>query len=168
MGHQQLQHTTRGKENKYSTSAGIEHTTSRFDRPSLHRLSYEDKTKLKLYSITILSWFLLQEWSTPLEDDDADDNETDGKQKEDNSMLEEGYDADQEGDSDRSDETEQRPAKNKKQPKQRRRNEDSKSQQITKGLVIYPQICNIILQLLKVCYGTKLQTSDSERYAVLV
>ena len=102
-----------------------------------------------------------------MEDDDADDNETDGNQKGDNSMLEEGYDADQEGDSDRSDETEQRPAKNKKQPKQRRRNEDSTRQQITKGLVIHPQICNIILQLLKVCYGTKLQTADSERYAIV-
>ena len=124
--------------------------------------------RLKLsYDVTFLFWFLLQEWSTPLEDDDADDNETDGNQKGDNSMLEEGYDADQEGDSDRSDETEQRSAKNKKQPKQRRRNEDSKSQQITKGLVIHPQICNIILQLLKVCYGTKLQTADSERYAIV-
>ena len=100
-------------------------------------------------------------------EDDYDDDETDGNQsnqKGDSSMLEEGYDADQEGDSDRSDDTEQRPAKNKKQPKHKRRNEDLKNQQITKGLIIYPQICNILLEFLNVCYGSELQAADSDRY----
>ena len=108
----------------------------------------------------------MQEWSHPLEDDD-DDDETDGNQsnqKGESSMLEEGYDADQEGDSDRSDDTEERLAKIKKQPKQKRRNEDLKDQQITKGLIIYPQICNVLLEFLKVCYGSKLQAADSDRY----
>ena len=103
-----------------------------------------------------------------MEDDDDEEDGTDGNLNGDISMLEEGYDADQEGDSDRSDETEQRQAKNKKLPKLRRRNDDSKNQQITKGLVIYPDICNFLLQLLKVCYGSKLQAADSERYKVAV
>lgn len=98
-------------------------------------------------------------------EDDDDDDETDGNQKGVNAMLEEGYDADQEGDSDRSDETEQRPAKNKKQPKQRRRNEDSKNRQVTKGLVIHPEICKFLLEFLKVCYGGKLQAAESDWYA---
>lgn len=98
-------------------------------------------------------------------EDDDDDDETDGTQTGVNSILEEGYDADQEeGDSDRSDETEQKLVKSKKQPKQKKRNEYSKQQHITKGLVIYPKICNILLQLLKVCYGRKLCAGDSDWY----
>ena len=100
------------------------------------------------------------------DDDDNDDDDTDGIQKNANSMIEEGYDADQEGDSDRSDETEQKHVKNKKQSKQKRRNEYSTQQRITKGLVIYPQICNFLLQLLKVCYGSKLRAADSDWYAL--
>ena len=80
-------------------------------------------------------------------------------------MLENGYDADQEGDSDRSDETEQRPVKNKKQSKQGRKNEDSANEEISKGLVIYPQVVNVLLQLLKVCFDSKLRDADSDRYS---
>lgn len=99
-------------------------------------------------------------------EDDDDDDHTDGKQQGGDSILEEGYDADQEqGDSDRSDETEQKFVKSKKQPRQRKQNGYSKQQNITKGLVIYPQICNILLQLLKVCYGSKLCIGDSDWYA---
>lgn len=97
--------------------------------------------------------------------EDDDDDETDEKGS--NLILEEGYDADQEeGDSDRSDETELKLVKNKKQPKQRRQNEYSKQLQIRKGLVIYPQISNILLQLLKVYYGSRLCAGDSDWYAV--
>lgn len=98
--------------------------------------------------------------------DDDDGDEADGNQKGDSSILEEGYDADQEeGDSDGSDEKEEKLAKSKKQPKQRKRSEYSK-QQISKGLVIYPQICNILLQVLKVYYGSKLCDGDSDWYAL--
>jgi len=101
-----------------------------------------------------------------LEDDD-DDDDSNGNEKGRNLMLEEGYDADQEeGDSDRSDETEPKLVKNKKQPKQRRQNEYSKQLQIRKGLVIYPQIPTILLQLLKVCYGSRLCAGDPEWYAI--
>lgn len=100
-------------------------------------------------------------------EDDDDDDESNGNEKGGNLMLEEGYDADQEeGDSDRSDETEPKLIKNKKQPKQRRQNEYSKQLQIRKGLVIYPQIPTILLQLLKVCYGSRLCAGDPEWYAI--
>ena len=98
--------------------------------------------------------------------EDDDDDETDGNEKGGNLILEEGYDADQEeGDSDKSDETELK-LKNKKQPKQRRQNEYSKQLQIRKGIVIYPQISTILLQLLKVCYGRRLCAGDPDWYAV--
>ena len=101
------------------------------------------------------------------DDDDDDDDEKDGNEKGGNLILEEGYDADQEeGDSDRSDETELKLVKNKKQPKHRRQNEYSKQLQIRKGLVIYPQISTILLQLLKVCYGTRLCAGDPDWYAI--
>lgn len=100
-------------------------------------------------------------------EDDDDDDDSNGNEKGRNLMLEEGYDADQEeGDSDRSDETEPKLIKNKKQPKQRRQNEYSKQLQIRKGLVIYPQIPTILLQLLKVCYGSRLCAGDPEWYAI--
>lgn len=100
-------------------------------------------------------------------EDDDDDDDSNGNEKGRNLMLEEGYDADQEeGDSDRSDETEPKLVKNKKQPKQRRQNEYSKQLQIRKGLVIYPQIPTILLQLLKVCYGSRLCAGDPEWYAI--
>lgn len=98
--------------------------------------------------------------------EDEDDDETDGNEKSDNLMLEEGYDADQEGDSDRSGESELKLVRNKKQPKQRRKNEYSKQLQIRKGLVIYPQITTILLQLLKVCYGSKICAADPDWYAI--
>lgn len=98
--------------------------------------------------------------------EDEDDDETDGNEKSDNLMLEEGYDADQEGDSDRSGESELKLVRNKKQPKQRRKNEYSKQLQIRKGLVIYPQITTILLQFLKVCYGSKICAADPDWYAI--
>lgn len=98
--------------------------------------------------------------------EDEDDDETDGNEKSNNLMLEEGYDADQEGDSDRSGESELKLVRNKKQPKQRRKNEYSKQLQIRKGLVIYPQITTILLQLLKVCYGSKICAADPDWYAI--
>lgn len=100
-------------------------------------------------------------------EDDDDDDETDGNEKGGNLVLEEGYDADQEGDSDKSDETELKLVKTKKQSKQRRQNEYSKQLQIRKGLVIYPQICTILLQLLKVCYGRRLCAGDPDWYAIM-
>ena len=101
-------------------------------------------------------------------DDDDDDDETDDNGKGGNLVLEEGYDADQEEvDSDKSDETELKLVKNKKQPKQRRQNKYSKQLQIRKGLVIYPQICTILLQLLKVCYGGRLCAEDPDWYAIM-
>lgn len=80
-------------------------------------------------------------------------------------MFEEGYDADQEGDSDRSDKAEHRTAKNKRQPKDRRKNENSAGHdQISRGLVIYPQIYSILLQLLKVCFdGRPLQDAEPDK-----
>lgn len=107
---------------------------------------------------------LFQDWSHHLEDDD-DDNatcDTDGAQKGDIFTLEEGYDADQECDSDRSDDAEQRPSKTKKQPNDKRGNDELKKGQITKGLILYPQICNVLLELLKVCFGSKLQAADPD------
>ena len=98
-----------------------------------------------------------------------DDEERGGNRKRGSAVVEEGYDADQEGDSDRSDEAEQKPVKNKKQPKQKKRNHLSKQQQqISKGLVIYPQICNILFQLLKVCYGSQMHVGESDWYALSV
>ena len=80
-------------------------------------------------------------------------------------MFEEGYDADQEGDSDRSDKAGHRTAKNKKQPKDRRRDEDSAGrEQISRGFVMYPQICRILLQLLKVSFeGRPLQDAEPDK-----
>jgi len=99
--------------------------------------------------------------------EDENDDETDGNERSNNLMLEEGYDADQEeGDSDRSGESELKLVRNKKQPKLRRKNEYSKQLQIRKGLVIYPQITSILLQLLKVCYGSKICAADPDWYAI--
>ena len=82
-------------------------------------------------------------------------------------MVEEGYDADQEADSDRSDETEHKSPRNKKQARQKKRSQFPKQlEHMSKGLVIYPRICNVLFQLLKVCYGSRVQEGESERYAL--
>ncbi|XP_022782202.1 lysosomal-trafficking regulator-like isoform X2 [Stylophora pistillata] len=106
-----------------------------------------------------------EEWSNLLDDDD---DETDGNQKAGESVVEEGYDADQEADSDRSDETEHKSPRNKKQARQKKRSQFPKQlEHMSKGLVIYPRICNVLFQLLKVCYGSRVQEGESESVGVV-
>lgn len=98
-----------------------------------------------------------------------DDDETDGNQKGGGSVFEEGYDADQEADSDMSDETGRKSSDSKKQPKQKKRSQFPKQlEHILKGLVVYPRICNILFQLLQVCHGSRVKGGESERYELAV
>ena len=90
-----------------------------------------------------------------------DDDETDGNQKGGGSVFEEGYDADQEADSDMSDETGRKSSDSKKQPKQKKRSQFPKQlEHILKGLVVYPRICNILFNYCRCAMAAELKPEN--------